>query len=220
MVASGILCPHRYWRVCSPGWLDAVRASLAESEAANAPTDWEALCVDALRQRIYGGLCRVLCVRWLGRRSRFWHPWCGVALRDTAGLRSHSEKRSRETRRTHGLQLQRLLAAVALREWLPFLFGEGHVPCILHPPGIGHHVIGEVYEVDEQSLANMDRLERLGEPGGYERVAIEVWNTDPFKSGTLTGFADVQLESQMPVGTLRTGPLAEYLPEHARHFRW
>ena len=101
-----------------------------------------------------------------------------------------------------------------------FLLGEGNVPCVIHSPGTGHHVIGEVYEVDEPSLASMDRLERLGAPGGYERVAIEVHSTAATDSETLTVFAYVKTESQVPAGIPRIGPLAEYTQEHARHFKW
>lgn len=101
-----------------------------------------------------------------------------------------------------------------------YLLGDGHVPCIVHTPGTGHHVIGEVYEVTQESLVRVDRLERLGEPGGYERVAIEVESVGGPGRGSLRAFVYVKTESQVPAGTERIGPLAEYTQAHARNFRW
>lgn len=61
------------------------------------------------------------------------------------------------------------------RQRLPlYLLGEGHVPCLVLSPGFGHQVLGEVHDVADDVLAVMDGLERLGEPNGYLRVAIEV----------------------------------------------
>jgi gamma-glutamylaminecyclotransferase len=59
-----------------------------------------------------------------------------------------------------------------------YLLGPGEVPCLVAPPGTGHHVIGELYEVDDDALRRMDRLERLGEPEGYERVEVLVERFD------------------------------------------
>ncbi|KAK4884669.1 hypothetical protein RN001_000940 [Aquatica leii] len=42
-----------------------------------------------------------------------------------------------------------------------------HVPFLLHKPGTGHYVKGELYEVDEKVLANLDILEE--HPTIYER---------------------------------------------------
>ena len=61
------------------------------------------------------------------------------------------------------------------RERYPlYLLGEGEVPCVVSPPGSGHQVVGELYEVNEDDLVRMDRLERIGEPQGYERVEVAV----------------------------------------------
>lgn len=108
------------------------------------------------------------------------------------------------------------------QERLPlYLLGDGHVPCVVLSPGAGHQVFGEVYEVTHDSLARMDRLERLGEPDGYLRVAIEVEAVDAGEPGALTVFVyarppDDQVASQAQ----RIGPLAEYTAGHALRFRW
>ena len=101
-----------------------------------------------------------------------------------------------------------------------FLLGDGHVPCLVHAPGEGHQVIGELYEVDDGTLAVMDRLERIGEPRGYQRVTIGVERTDQAVPTTITALVYVKSPDDVPKGTFRIGPCVEYTAEHARHFKW
>lgn len=106
-------------------------------------------------------------------------------------------------------------------ERLPMLLlGDGHVPCLLHAPGQGHQVIGELYEVDVQMLATMDRLERIGEPGGYQPISIPVERTNAATPTPISAHVYVKSPGDMPEGMARIGPLAEYVAEHASHFRW
>ena len=51
--------------------------------------------------------------------------------------------------------------------------GPRFAPMMLNEPGLGCHVIGELYDVDERALANLDQLESVGRPGNL-RVLIEV----------------------------------------------
>ena len=65
------------------------------------------------------------------------------------------------------------------RERFPlYLLGDGEVPGLFAPPGSGHQVIGELYEVNDEEFQRLDRLERVGEPEGYERVQIAVERFD------------------------------------------
>lgn len=101
-----------------------------------------------------------------------------------------------------------------------YLLGEGHVPCLVLSPGTGHHVQGEVYQVTEDSLAVMDRLERLGEPNGYLRITIEVETINADRTETFT----VQVYAKSPEQGVsegqRIGPLVEFTSEQAARFRW
>ena len=107
------------------------------------------------------------------------------------------------------------------RERLPmYLLGAGRVPCMVLSPGTGHHVFGEVYEVTEDSLAIMDRLERLGEPGGYLRIAVEVEDVGARKPTAFTAHVYAKLPEQVASEAQRIGPLDEYTPEHAARLRW
>ena len=101
-----------------------------------------------------------------------------------------------------------------------YLLGPGEVPCLVSPPGAGHQVIGELYEVDDDDLRRMDRLERLGEPGGYERVeaAVERFDTSPMLQSRV--FVYVRHDHSIAASTERIGPLPEYKPEHAARFHW
>ena len=111
--------------------------------------------------------------------------------------------------------------AFGTRERLPlYLLGDGHVPCLVLSPGSGHQVRGEVYEVDAPSLAVLDRLERLGEPNGYQRVSIEVGALDAEVPEVLTVEAYVKSPEQVATEPRRAGPLVEYTHEHAARFSW
>lgn len=52
--------------------------------------------------------------------------------------------------------------------------GPSYVPCLMNAPGRGRRVVGELYEVDGETLARLDELEEVGRPWGYYRATIEV----------------------------------------------
>lgn len=54
------------------------------------------------------------------------------------------------------------------------LCGKRNVPCLIFKPGEGHHVKGELYEVDDESLYRIDALERIQDSDGYRRYQIRV----------------------------------------------
>ena len=101
-----------------------------------------------------------------------------------------------------------------------YLLGPGEVPCLVSPPGAGHQVIGEVYEVNDDDLRRMDRLERIGEPEGYERVEVAVERFDTSPIARLRVFVYVKRDHCIAASTERIGPLAEYEHEHAARFHW
>ncbi|XP_034951424.1 putative gamma-glutamylcyclotransferase CG2811 [Chelonus insularis] len=47
-----------------------------------------------------------------------------------------------------------------------------NIPFLLHKPGVGHHVLGEVYDVDSKMLEKMDQLEE--HPTFYTRIEDDV----------------------------------------------
>ena len=54
------------------------------------------------------------------------------------------------------------------------LCGARYVPCMIYRPGEGHHVEGELYEVDDECLNRIDALERIQDSDGYRRTVIRV----------------------------------------------
>jgi gamma-glutamylaminecyclotransferase len=116
---------------------------------------------------------------------------------------------------------RRVAGQYRTRELYPmYLLGLGEVPCLVATPGTGHQVTGELYEVNVDDIARMDRLERVGEPHGYERIeaAIERFDLQPIEE--LRALVYVKSERVIPASTQRIGPLAEYKPEHAVRFHW
>ncbi len=122
---------------------------------------------------------------------------------------------------THNNPGVRVPGQFRTRERLPlFLLGEGQVPCLVLSPGVGHQVKGEVYEVQEQSLVAMDRLERLGESNGYLRVTLEIESTSPDVADVLSAQVYVKSTEQAATESQRIGPIDEYTQDHAMHFKW
>jgi len=54
------------------------------------------------------------------------------------------------------------------------LCGARYVPCMIDSPEKGHHVEGELYEVDDECLNRIDALERIQDSEGYRRIVILV----------------------------------------------
>lgn len=102
----------------------------------------------------------------------------------------------------------------------PLYLADGVLPCLLASPGQGHQVIGQLYEVTESELAAMDALERVGQPGGYDRVTIDIELDDGGTSEPIAAFVYVQSGSRLAGAGPHLGPLAEYTDEHARTLRW
>jgi gamma-glutamylaminecyclotransferase len=47
---------------------------------------------------------------------------------------------------------------------------------MFNEPGEGHHVLGEIYQVNVAQLARLDQIESVGKPGNY-RVTIDLYAT-------------------------------------------
>lgn len=98
-----------------------------------------------------------------------------------------------------------------------YLVGERHSPWLLDQPGQGHSVRGQVFEVSEAVLADMDRLERVAEPDGYRRVPVVViGEADGRRLEVQAYLKDAR---ELVPGLPRLGPLPEYTLEHAAMYR-
>lgn len=102
----------------------------------------------------------------------------------------------------------------------PLYLLNGELPCLLPTPGSGHRVVGQVFAVTPVALARMDELERVGEPGGYRRIDIEVVAIGLRDEPAIGALVYVQDPACLEQPGTHPGPIAEYTLEHAKSFRW
>ena len=72
-----------------------------------------------------------------------------------------------------------------------YLVGERFSPWLIHAAGEGERVVGQVFKVDQVTLKAMDVLERITEPDGYRRVAIDVEALEGASKARLSVYAYV-----------------------------
>lgn len=73
-----------------------------------------------------------------------------------------------------GLSGARYLGDYRTRARYPMLIaGPWFAPMVLNEPGVGRQLKGELYEVEDSALSNLDRLESVGKPGNF-RELVEV----------------------------------------------
>lgn len=114
----------------------------------------------------------------------------------------------------------RLPGVYTTREPYPFyLVGERYSPWLINMPGHGTHVSGQVFVVGEATLAQMDILERIAEPDGYQRALIEVVPDSSAQASALSVFAYLKAPEHLADTKIQLGPLDNYTLEHAALYR-
>ncbi|GAB4355164.1 MAG: hypothetical protein Kow006_21330 [Gammaproteobacteria bacterium] len=105
---------------------------------------------------------------------------------------------------------------ITCEPYLLYLVGERCVPWLIHLPGEGVPVCGQLYHADTAALAAMDALERIGEADGYRRERIRV--RDRSGGESLVVFAYLKPAHQLEGEEIREGPLASYEPRDAARY--
>jgi gamma-glutamylaminecyclotransferase len=89
-----------------------------------------------------------------------------------------------------------------------YVIGDFGLPWLVHEPGQGHRITGQLFEVDDAGLADMDTLERIHEPGWYARWPVLVTPAGggaPIEAQAYFGDA-----IQLTRATVHHGPLPRY----------
>lgn len=100
----------------------------------------------------------------------------------------------------------RFIGQVRTLEAFPLVVqGPWFTPAMLPEPGTGHRVWGELWEVDSAKFFELDDLESLNRPTGYERQFVMVEHGD--KS---TERVWVYMKPRDRITQIHTEPLADY----------
>ena len=84
--------------------------------------------------------------------------------------------------------------------------GKWFSPYLIAEPGEGHRVFGEVFEVDDQGLEKLDRMEGTHVPNGYRRIRVAIESEDgsaPFDTWTYVKDRDT-------IESIHSEPMVEY----------
>ncbi len=106
------------------------------------------------------------------------------------------------------------------RRYSLYIVGEDHVPWLIDD-GEGKRVEGELYDLSEDHLPQMDALEGIGQIGGYRREVIEVRRilADPGRGEIMAAHVYLQNMAHRGGRVIHDGPLAIYTHEHAAKYR-
>ena len=94
-----------------------------------------------------------------------------------------------------------------------YILGPRHLPWLVRQAGQGGPVAGQLFEVDDVTLAEMDRLERITEPLWYRRETLAV---RPRQGGAEQAvWVYMGSQDRLAIETVHAGPVPEYTPELA-----
>lgn len=100
-----------------------------------------------------------------------------------------------------------------------YLVGERLSPWMIDSAGEGEHVEGQLFSVDADTLAAMDRLERVQEVDGYRRIGVNVMPTNAADGREIVAFAYVKPVASLLGAHIRKGPMPQYALEDAVLYR-
>jgi len=98
-----------------------------------------------------------------------------------------------------------------------YLVGSRYVPWLVLDEGQGYPVRGELYQVDDQTLSDMDELEQTASADGYQRVEIPIVNVDI--NQTLSAYVYAKPRALTLNADIRQTLNDEYLLTHARRYQ-
>ena len=87
------------------------------------------------------------------------------------------------------------------------IVNKWYSPVMFPEPGVGKHVIGELYQVDNHALSILDELESVDRKMGYRRESIEIQSLSNHKIQE----AYVYTKERQYVSVIHSDYLSEYL---------
>jgi gamma-glutamylaminecyclotransferase len=108
---------------------------------------------------------------------------------------------------------------VTVERYPLFVIGPSQLPWLVNRPGDGEHVLGQVFEVDAQSLERMDALERITEPDWYSRGQILVHRQTEPSAAAVRALVYFGSAIRMASEVVHFGPLREYTLDHAAGYQ-
>ena len=106
-----------------------------------------------------------------------------------------------------------------------YIVTEFFIPWLVNQPGAGERVIGQLFEVDDATLREMDRLEQIDEEGWYTREEIRV---HPHPVGAeppndtdsgIRAFVYFGSSARLASDVVHAGPLAEFTAQQNLLYR-
>ena len=98
------------------------------------------------------------------------------------------------------------LGAYVTTEKYPLVItGPWYSPVMFPEPGKGHRVAGEVYEINDAKLMQLDKFEYVHLPKGYRRFELDV----VFKPGEILS-VEAYMRSREFIKEIRSGYLKSY----------
>jgi gamma-glutamylaminecyclotransferase len=92
--------------------------------------------------------------------------------------------------------------------------GKWFAPMLLNEPGQGKRILGELYSVSTDTLARLDKVESIGEPGNY-RLEVEI-NAGPEITVAYAYFKSRDLASPIYSGYLSSYEDTRFIPQWKR----
>ena len=112
----------------------------------------------------------------------------------------------------------RLPGAFVTVEAFPlYVIGPFALPWLVHEPGRGERIKGQLFEVDDQGLVAMDVLERVADAHWYTRRELA---GQPAQGGPLhVAQAYFGSTARLLTEAIHHGPIAEYTEDHQVLYR-
>jgi gamma-glutamylaminecyclotransferase len=93
------------------------------------------------------------------------------------------------------------------------------IPWLVNLPGEGERVLGQLFEVDDHTLREMDRLEQVDEAGWYTRQELRVHRVGDERGEGILAFVYFGAAERLETDVVHDGPLVAFTAEQNLRYR-